>query len=841
MFRLAAAVLLSVLAAHATHAEQGWLDAAEYGDVTVVVATDAPADERLAAEEFQYYWERSTGHRPVIAHAVSPGPDVLIGAAFAGTASVAGLGDDGLLIQSTPAGDLLICGESARGTLNGVYEFFERYLGVRWLTWEVTHVPAAPESLPAIDYRYVPPFRFRWTNTWYGAGDARTSFIRAHRLREPRFGGGFGHNFLTLVPGPEYFADHPEYFGMNPEGERVTVDTWEAYNAPVSERGFDDVWQLCMSNPDVPGVIMEKLRQWHDQSPGADFWCVMQEDTDNHCHCPECKAIDAREGTPMGSMLTGINRVAERWAEAFPNKNLMTYAYAYTRTPPKTLRPHDNLHILLCTIECDFLRPIGPDSSEENVKFYRDLQDWARLTGNLMVYDYAPNFAAWLRPHPNLHVIVPNLKTYAANHVQGVFVQGDALGCGGFPTLRGYLIARGLWNPDVDHAAAMDEFLTLYFAESAPYLREYIALMTQTALDKNALVTCFDDGTWMDAAFLNQAAALMREALAAASSDEIRRRVKREWLAVQYAGLVNGALAERAGDAYVVTRPSEIDAGEFLDACREMGVVQLDEQYGRSGVPIEDSVREHLGPLGVRRPREEYPVLTLENKRFVVEILPEYSGAIVRYADKEWGNDVFRGATSLETERWMLQEWTTRSPGQPLEEPLWSEYRVVETSRNHVTLETRLASGLTMRRTASLPPGDAPLEVTWELINGTAEPQTPHFKVHPEFWTGGRQEPEIWIEQDGSWKERPVVRLGDQSFGGEVIDPAGISRWAARIPHQRQTVTVGIAPGDWEALFYFFSTKKEQVNLELIPNQAPLAPGETRLMRASYQLGRRLP
>jgi hypothetical protein len=838
-----AIAVLSFLAAGQTQAADAWLQASDYADVTVVVAESASADEQLAAEEFQQYWEKTTGYRPVIADAATAGPDVLIGAVGAGNVSTEELGEDGLIIQTLPSGDMVIAGETPRGSLNGVYEFFERFLGVRWFAWDLTHVPeAAPESVPAINHRYVPPFRFRWTNTWYGEGDSGTAYRRAHRLRQPVFGGEWGHNVLTLVPGPKYFAEHPEYFGMNKAGKRTTVETWERYNLPLSERGFDDVFQLCMTNPDVPGVIMEGLREWHSKAPDAELYCVMQEDTDNRCYCPVCQAIDEEQGTPMGSMLTGLNRLADLWAKEYPDKGLLTFAYAYTRTPPKTLKPHDNISFLLCTIECDFLRPIGPDSSEENVTFYNDLQDWAKLTNNLMVYDYAPNFGAWLRPHPNLHVIVPNIKTYAENGASGVFMQGDCYGSGDFVALRGYLIAQALWNPEVDYQAATDEFMNLYYGAAAPYLKQYIELMTQTALENDALITCFDDGTWMDAVFFSKATSLMHEAMAAATSDETRRRAKREWLALQYAGLTNCASAERVRDGYVLTRPAEVDTGEFLALCQEFGIRQLDEQYGRSGIPpVKVSVEEHLGPVGVRKPREEYTALMLENNRYLVEILPGFSGAVTRYLDKEWGHDVFGGPKSVETDRWLFQEWNMRGEGQPLEEPFWSEYRVIEASRNRVILETQLISGLILRRTASLPPGNGPLEMAWELSNPTEEALQPRFKIHPEFMKPGMKVPEIWIEKDNVWQERPVVRLIEDVVGGEAIDPAGISRWAVRLPDERQTIVVDIQPEDWESLFYFFNTDKEHVNMELIPRQTPLQPGETRTMRASYQLGRRLP
>src|SRR5690606_18527788 len=86
----------------------------------------------------------------------------------------------------------------------------ERWMGVRWLTPAVTHVPAAPPaSLPVIDFTYEPPFTYRLTNYLYTDPNL-AAFRRAHRMHD---GPGFSaHTVYQLVPPAEYFPRHPEYF-----------------------------------------------------------------------------------------------------------------------------------------------------------------------------------------------------------------------------------------------------------------------------------------------------------------------------------------------------------------------------------------------------------------------------------------------------------------------------------------------------------------------------------------------------------------------------------------------------------------------------------------------------
>lgn len=834
---IGAVILLGAL--HAS-AKAPWVTQNDFPTFHIVTG-EADAS---AAADFQHYWEATTGHRPEIVESPADGVTVWLGAAslpedLKTQVDLTGLGEEGLLIKTLDNGDLLIAGESSRGTLNGVYEFFDRFMGVRWLTPDTIHIPDPPASMTAIDYRYVPPFTWRWSNNYHGqpGSPGYQTFERAHHYRSPRVAGTYGHNFYQLVPPPKYFPEHPEYFGMNEEGERVAWDDPETFTLEWGQRDHSSLYQLCMTNPDVPELIMNTLRRWNEQAPDAEFSCVMQEDIDQHCMCPVCSAIDEREGTPMGSMLTGINRIADLFAEEFPDKYILTYAYAYTRNPPKHLEPRDNIFFQLCTIECDFLRPLRKKSTEENKLFMRDLKGWSKLTDNFIMYDYAPNFTSWMRFHPNFHVIVPNLKTYTDYDALGAFVQGDPQGTGSLDPLRNYLIVKGLWNPDIDHEAVKDEFLELYYQEAAPYIDQYIDLMTETALEKEIIMTCFDDGVWIDAELVAESLDLINQAMAAAQSDTIRERIRAEWLRIQYNGLTCTAKVQKEDGRYILERPAEIDSAQFYELAGQMGIRQLDEQYGRHNVPLKESVEEHMGPLGQRQPKEIYSVVALENDRYQAEVAVDFAGAIVLFRDKESDMKVFRGEPTVAEERWTLQEWYLQAKGDATREaPLRTAYEIIDQGEQSVTIQARLDSGLVIERTTAFESADGPLQLHYLIRNEGAEPIVPTFKLHPEFWTQGEDEPQIWLERDGAWQPHPLTVASAGFLGGGPIEAEGISRWAARIPGEDLTITMGVQPDQLENLFYFFNTRNEHVNLELVPDRSPLQPGEQRALTTSIAL-----
>ena len=145
----------------------------------------------------------------------------------------------------------------------------------------------------------------------------------------------FVHSFDMLVP-PSLFESHPEYFPLI-AGQR--------------RRGYV---QRCLSNPDVLRIATQQVQRWIQEHPEANIISVSQNDTFNNCQCPQCKALDDSEGSPAGSLLRFVNAIADAVAKEHPNVRIDTLAYQYTRKPPNTLRPHKNVIIRLCSIECCF-------------------------------------------------------------------------------------------------------------------------------------------------------------------------------------------------------------------------------------------------------------------------------------------------------------------------------------------------------------------------------------------------------------------------------------------------------------------------------------------------------
>lgn len=477
------------------------------------------------------------------------------------------LKEDGFVI-TTDSVRLIIAGGSEKGTLYGVYTFLEKYLGCRLYSPEVKIVPPKERiALGRIDDRQLPVIGFRTTlyePTW----DAE--YIDWHKLDHDEKGrrpdwGMWVHTFNALVPPEIYFEEHPEYFSMV-EGKRIPR-------------------QLCLTNPDVLQITIQNLRKKIAQNPEAKYWSVSQNDNRDFCTCEHCKAIDDREGSPSGSIITFVNQVADE----FPEKMISTLAYEYGRKAPKTLKPRDNVNIMLCSIEIHRDKAITSDPT--SIDFARDVEEWGKIAKDIIVWDYVIQFNHLVSPFPNLHVLQPNLQFFAENGVSAMFEQGNREVGGEFAELRAYLISKLLWNPyeNVDNLIA--DFLHGYYGAAALPIKRYIDEMREALLQSGQPLRIFGSPLEAETSYLTPELIARYEGIfdeaeaSVASEPEVLERVKIARLPLDYAIMEQSkkhfagerGVFRKVNDRWVVRTDIRAKINPFTDLCIRQGVTQLKE------------------------------------------------------------------------------------------------------------------------------------------------------------------------------------------------------------------------------------------------------------------------
>lgn len=860
------AVLLPVSLLSA-YTQESWVDAGAYGDMHIVVPAEPSDTLQYAAEIFQKYWQACTGREIRISDSnegrinVWLGPDVITEDLMS-PSDREGLGEEGCIVRTYDPPErqkklgarkqLLITGSTDRGTLNGVFEFFQRYMGVRWLAPGVTYTPQAKMRMPRIDFRYVPHFSHREVGYSAVSSDADLEYRRAHKLPDRIAPGLFGgHTFYTLLPPDKYFGEHPEYYAEINGQRAAFLGDWKDETNRRKQIGQSG--QLCCANPAVADAVLASLIELINADPAAadpdllarrnqvccdpsgKVWSVSQMDGMSPCQCSACRAIDEHEGTHMGALLTLVNRVAEGLDRAFPGAGYQVHTLAcqYSRKPPKTLRPRDNVIVQLCTVECDFGRPFDDAASPINAAFVRDLAGWAALTESLYVWDYAANLAFKQRPHPNLHVFQANMQVFDQYNVKGVFEDdGELSGSqfGEFAALRSYLLSSVLWDPDTSYDECQADFLKYYYGPAGSYIRDYIALMTDKVRDDGVYLDCFAKPYWLDYELVQKADALFQEALKKELTDDVRQRVALAYLPVQYAALVCPPRIRAEGGKLLLDRPPSGTLDQYIATLKiyEAGVEERPACH-----PIQD-ITEECGGITPPR-RQEYELITLENERHLVWVVPGLQGAVLRWRDKTLGVELLRGFEHYDACPGTLQEWVNHPHAK--EGPVSAVYEVVEQTSDHVALRATLENGLVLSRTMALPSGGDRLQVSLSVTNPTPQPQAVSLKIHPEFYTQGMFEPEIWANEKGAWTRLEGTKAPVDAPSNTLYrKPGDITRWAFRVPSKNLTVVNDFDATQVGNLFFFcnWTHPCQQVNLELILPDTPIASGETRSVTTQY-------
>lgn len=472
-------------------------------------------------------------------------------------------------------GNIYLSGESDAAIRNVVYVFLEKYFECKWYAPEVAVIPTQSNlTIISPDYDYTPKITTRTVHSrlFY----ENTSFADQHKVTYEAFPkyaqGARVHTFHRFLPEEKFYKEHPEYFALRGKKRLPT--------------------QLCLTNEKVLDIVKDSVSALFKRNPESTIVSVSQDDNQQHCQCENCSKIDAEEGSPAGTMIRFVNKVAE----AFPEKTISTLAYQYTRKPCKT-RPVENVLITLCSIECDRSAPIAENCTD----FAEDLIGWGKLTENIRIWDYTTQFTNFLAPFPNLRTLKPNIELFAANNAKWIFEQHSNNPSELFE-LRSYVTAKLLWNPDASFEELVTEFTNGYYEEAGPFVKEYIDLIHEKLKeDDDFFLFLYGDPSEAFSSYLNPELLktyirIFDEAeVVVSSKPEILARVKAARLSIDYAVLEasrknltkefslmtkndKGALSENIFVKELLKRFKEVCETNEITLMNEMGFT-VDEYY----------------------------------------------------------------------------------------------------------------------------------------------------------------------------------------------------------------------------------------------------------------------
>ena len=203
--------------------------------------------------------------------------------------------------------------DARRGTLYAVYDFLDRFLGIKWL-WPGelgTYIPKNKtlELSDDLNISGAPPFDYRkyrivqvneafFRNKQYGKELNKLSFSPeglekyANALR--RYLLIYQEGDSAPVPAlahhlpnmwKKYGEKHPEWFALHDNGKRGADRKWKAS-------------RLCVSNPELAKFMVEE--KWD----GGDWIGLGEADLRGFCRCPKCMEWDKPQPTDLNGYST---------------------------------------------------------------------------------------------------------------------------------------------------------------------------------------------------------------------------------------------------------------------------------------------------------------------------------------------------------------------------------------------------------------------------------------------------------------------------------------------------------------------------------------------------------
>ncbi|MDA1016565.1 MAG: DUF4838 domain-containing protein [Planctomycetota bacterium] len=447
--------------------------------IAVMVARRGPLGQAVA--NLQTLIERTTGAKLSLTDGKLPeGPAIVIGdceLARKHGIDVKRMPIDGFTIKTAPGFVLIVGrdealggGATSSGTAWGVFEFLERYVGVRWYFPEelgqsivasksLSVAPVCLEDAPAFRMREIwPPM----SDPWFGKGTPLAplqTFLRTgnswpHRIRVHQ------PNWATVQ---EYREQRPEVFQLRTDGTR-------------------DHFMICYGNPRTLETYLENIdRHVRGEKPAhvgisGNAITVSPNDAEIACNCEHCRKLWNKNGGQYGSASRIVAKfvadlavaVKKRW----PDKTVVYLPYFNYTLAPDGIEFPDNVEVQLCGMPglAQYKEPAIALSEQANI------DKWFRLTGR-KIQNW--HYSCWPANRTKVMYQYPHTiqQFYQQNRDKtvGTFINGEK---DHWPRhhLSLYCWLKLLWNPDFNVDAAIEAYCRRMYGPAAETVQELVEL-----------------------------------------------------------------------------------------------------------------------------------------------------------------------------------------------------------------------------------------------------------------------------------------------------------------------------------------------------------------------------
>ncbi|MBQ4329462.1 MAG: DUF4838 domain-containing protein [Lentisphaeria bacterium] len=381
-----------------------------------------------------------------------------------------------------------------RGTLSAVYDFLERFAGVRFY-FAGKYGTIVPENkkimLPAeIDIIDRPDLIDRANysglkSKWYEKNDTYVSGIKGNNLNfirqryaERHIPFGHGLDYIDLVK--RFGKSHPEYFALTTDGRRYKeadhiFPGQICFSSGVVEEIYQDVKAFFTgAAPSTRGI---SSNSWSVNFGSAPYVSVMPVDWLYWCCCAKCAKIakGARVYQTSPADAQAISNavwkytadIAKRLKKENINGIVTQMAYGALKRPPECEIP-DNVSVQLA------VNGMGaPAYLDTDIEL---LKKWTkRFNSKIAVWTYPGKHMskAELKGIPAMmHRETGKYLQHIRDYIYGCFLESET-DFEIFHYLNYYTFAKVSWNLDTDIDKLLDEHYKLMFGAGAPWMKKF--------------------------------------------------------------------------------------------------------------------------------------------------------------------------------------------------------------------------------------------------------------------------------------------------------------------------------------------------------------------------------
>ena len=363
----------------------------------------------------------------------------------------------------------------ARGTWHAVCAFLEGFMGVRWL-WpgelgevvpKATDVAVADidrTDAPRLVTRALEAYR-TYINAWRDAAmSLGVEFDELFPMQQEiirwadhqRLGSSvsiafseFGAHWLR-----EYGETHPEWFAMQPNGERFLATTGSRI-------------RMCLSNPELIEEVVRRVVKHLDEHPDIDGFGIWPSDvTGSYCTCEQCEAW----GPTLSDLVARHTAaVAEKVGAQRPGKLVSALAYHRYVTPPRS-------DVALGENVALFYVGVGGFGYLNEVVHGKCVEYWDAWSKVAQQIIWRPNNFASVAGAPRVYVtkLGEDFKHFYKRKMIGV--DFDQLRNNfAMDGLNYYVAARLAWNPEAAVDEIVDDYCRSGFGAAGGAVRAYFA------------------------------------------------------------------------------------------------------------------------------------------------------------------------------------------------------------------------------------------------------------------------------------------------------------------------------------------------------------------------------